>query len=126
MAQIGVFWIYRNEIIGKARNLSEGRENIPGLIDSPDNHIDLWENSLNFDIPFPELRGSEYQDIPRGRVIYKTQSHEAIVYMDMSLDSENAKKLVSEFFELNDVNIIWKSDPHYTTDAQRLNELFDD
>ena len=44
MAKIGIFWVYKNQMLGKACALSQEHENVPGLIDSTDNHIDLWEN----------------------------------------------------------------------------------
>ena len=52
MAKIGIFWVYKNQVIGKACDLSQGDENIPGLLDSPDNHIDLWENDKTGEIHF--------------------------------------------------------------------------
>ena len=74
MAKIGIFWFYKDTVLGKVCDLAQGDESIPGLIDSPDNHIDIWENDDNWINPFPELVGTEYQTIPRGRVIYSTKS----------------------------------------------------
>lgn len=124
MAKIGIFWIYKNQIIGKARQLGEGQENIPGMIDSPDSHIDLWENDSSFIVPFPELKGSEYQEVPRGRVIYSTKSNKAVVYMDKLLHSKGTKQIVSDFFQLKDVDVVWKTDPHYTTESWKIDDLF--
>ena len=125
MAKIGIFWIYKNKIIGKARKLDEGQENVPGLIDSPDSHIDLWEHNPSFIIPFPELKASEYQDVPRGRVIYSTKINKVIVYMDEVLHSEETQKTISDFFQLNDSDIVWKTDIHYTTESWKIDDLFD-
>ena len=44
MAKIGIFWIYKNKIIGKAHELDEGQENIPGMIDSSDSHSRRYEH----------------------------------------------------------------------------------
>lgn len=123
--KIGIFWIFKGKIIGKARDLSEGLETIPGRINSPDGHVDLWENDPAFEIPL-ELRDSEYQDVPRGRVMYATDTHQAIVYLDDVLMSEDDKKRITDFFELGEMEIIWKTDPHYTTRPQRIDRLFEE
>lgn len=126
MARIGIFWIYKNKIIGRSRELYEGQENIPGMIDSPDSHIDLWEHDPSFVVPFPELKRSEYQDVPRGRVLYSTKSKKAIVYMDKVLHSKETKKTISDFFQLNDVDIVWKIDLHYTTESWKIDDFLNE
>ena len=103
MVKIGIFWVYKNTVIGKALDLYEGHENIPGLIDSPDSHIDLWENNSSFVLPFTELRGSEYQEIPRGRVMYSSKDNASLVYMDKVLHLDG-----------------------YTTESQIIYDYFDD
>ena len=60
MSKIGIFWVYKDTVIGKARELEDGEENVPGLIDSPDSHVDLWEHHQCFLAQFPELAGTEY------------------------------------------------------------------
>jgi hypothetical protein len=55
MAKIGIFWIYHNEVIGKAIDLKEGEENIPGIIDSPDTHVKYWEMAPVLRSPSPNL-----------------------------------------------------------------------
>lgn len=126
MAKIGIFWVYKNQVLGKASDLSQGDESIPGLCDSPDNHIDLWENDQNWQNPFQELIGTEYQCIPRGRVIYSKTNHKAIVYMDKQLHSKQIKQLIRDFFQLNSTAVTWAIDEHYTTDLQEINDIFDD
>ena len=126
MTKIGIFWVYNNQVIGKACDLSQGDENISGLLDSPDNHIDLWENDKNWRNPFQELIGTEYQCVPRGRVIYSKENHNTIVYMDKQLHSKPVKQLIRDFFQLNSIAVIWAIDEHYTTDLQEINDIFDD
>lgn len=126
MAKIGIFWIYKSEIMGKSRKLEEGQENLPGMIDSPDTHIELWEKDPYFIVPFPELKGSEYQSVPRGRVLYSAKDNKIFVYMDKVLHSEDTKKIIVQFFQINDVDIVWRKDPHYTTEQFEIDALFND
>lgn len=125
MAKIGIFWVYKKRVIGKHRELREGNENVPGLIDSPDAHVDLWEKDKIYIGQFPELRGTEYQTIPRGRILYSTKSKKMIVYMDKTLHSSDTKKVIADFFDLNYVKIAWKTDGHYTTESHELDGLLD-
>jgi len=95
MAKVGIFWICNkeatNHIIAKAVELSQGEDSGAGFIDSPDNHIDVWENDSNWQNLFVEFIGTDYQTIPRGRVLYSIKSQKAIVYMDRTLHSESIK-----------------------------------
>ena len=126
MAKIGIFWVYKNRVLGKACALSQGHENVPGLIDSTYNHIDLWENDKHWKNPFQELMGTEYQCIPRGRVIYSINPQKAIIYMDKQLHSKQIKQLIQIFFQLNTTPVVWAVDEHYTTNSLELNDIFDD
>jgi len=128
--KIGIFWVYKskakNHVIGKTCDLSHSDEYLPGLCDSPDNHIDVWENDKNWVNPFPELIGTEYQTVPRGRVLYSKQSQKAIIYMDKQLHVKKIKDLIKEFFQLESTPINWSVDEHYTTDSESLSTIFDD
>ena len=125
-AKIGIFWVYKNQVIGKACELEDGQENVPGLIDSPDSHIELWEQDSGFVIPFAELKGSEYQNIPRGRVIYSTKTKKVTVYMDKVLHTNGTREIISKFFQLGCTDVAWKTDIHYTTQSYEIDDLLAD
>ncbi len=125
MARVGIFWVYKGIILGKSSSLENGFENVPNIIDSPDSHIDIWENTPGFTHSFPELVGSEYQEIPRGRVLYSRQDNKSHIYMDKTLHIGKYKKLIIEYFELNIRNCRWMTDPHYTIDVTSLFDELD-
>lgn len=124
MAKVGVFWIYRKNVVGRAIDLETGEEGVPGLIDSPDNHVDLWRKVVLW--AFPELRDYQYFEIPRGRVIWDSNNEMAIVYLDVSLNAPEIRSAIARFFDLYDDAIIWRSDAHYNTNTEALNKLFSD
>ena len=124
MPKIGIFWFYRGQVFGKACDLPEGQENVPGIIDSPYTHIDLWERDPQFVVPFSELRGLEYQEVPRGRVVYSKKGVRVIVYMDQAIYAAHGKQVVSDFFELNNTYTQWRTDAHYTTDPRSMDSMF--
>lgn len=114
MPRIGIFWVYQGAVLGQTVDLTAGEEGVPGLLDSPDNHVDLWEGKQLL-TAYPELRRREYFDVPRGRVLWNRPQHLAIVYMDAKLFDAATKTRISDFFELTTSEIAWRTDPHYTT-----------
>ena len=110
--KIGIFWHYQNQIIGIAHDFNLSDQDSLGLIDNAYVHIDYWEALRN---QIAELRHIEYEEIPRGRVIYNSLSNKTIVYMDAKLFKKSIAKQITEFFELNFDDVIWQKDPHYKT-----------
>lgn len=126
MAKVGIFWVYKSTVIGKRAALRDGHENVPGIIDSPFNHVDCWEHDPSFDNPFPELRGSEYQTIPRGRVLYQTKNESHVIYLARELLGSASQTLIAEFFEFDAANATWEIDLHYTTSPEEIDSFFED
>jgi hypothetical protein len=115
MPRIGIFWVYRGSVLGRAIDLSAGEEGVPGLLDSPDSHADLWENDLTFLSGFPELRSQEYFSLPRGRVLWQVTEQVAVIYADKKLLNETTQQKIQSFFQLECADVSWRTDPHYTT-----------
>lgn len=124
MPQLGIFWVFNGQVIGRARPLGEGCERWPGLLDSPDDHITLWENRT-LKKAHHHRAPSDYTEVPRGRVIFSTKENRAIIYLDELLSSAAVRKRIREFFDLQSTPVTWKQDPHYTTDPQKLNAIFE-
>jgi hypothetical protein len=110
--KIGIFWYYQNQIIGIAHEFQKSDQDSLGLIDSPYTHVEYWETLRDV---IPEFRNIEYEEIPRGRVIYNAKTSKSYVYMDAKLLKNNIARKVADFFELNFECVIWKKDPHYKT-----------
>lgn len=126
MAKIGVFWWCNDRVIGKTRAQSEGEVGIAHIIDSPDNHVDLWEQQPDL-IQLPQaLRELDYQEVPRGRVVFDLKAKQSIVYLDKSLLNDAVKAAISEFFQLKPKQTKWRKDPHYTVDPWEIESLWDD
>jgi hypothetical protein len=114
MPRIGIFWVYRDKVLGRAVELTAGEEGVAGLLDSPDNHAELWEGAQLL-AAYPELRAEEYFAIPRGRVLWRREPPSAIVYMDARLFTDAIKGRIADFFQLAGCAVLWQTDPHYTT-----------
>jgi hypothetical protein len=122
---IGIFWVYKETVFGKAINIDKGEEFVPGIIDSPDNHTDYWDTGKEHLQLFPELRFSEYFDVPRGRVLFSRNDGQANIYMDKVLFNDKTKQLIKGFFQLNDTQPDWRTDPHYTTISEDIDQLLE-
>ena len=73
-------------------------------------HVNYWEELCKLNV---ELLDMEYEEIPRGRVIYNSLSNKTIVYIDAKLFKKSIAKQIAVFFELNFDDVIWQKDPHY-------------
>jgi hypothetical protein len=122
MPQLGIFWVYQERVFGRARALADGEESQPGLLDSPDDHASLWEETA---LQKPVPAHLEYTDMPRGRVVFSTEDQCAIIYLDAALSDAAVRKRIRSFFDLTDTPVTWKEDPHYTTDARQLKAMLD-
>ena len=126
MSKIGVFWAYNGIVFGKAVEQINGIEGVPGLIDCHDNHADVWDVDRPWAAVSPSLASTEYQDIPRGRVLFSTKLNQPLVYLDKALMNLTYRQKISQFFELTLGDVIWRSDAHYTTSQNALDALFSD
>ena len=127
MPKIGVFWFYKGTVIGRSMDIDFAEDRKNETLDSPDTHTDLWDNDRTLLREFPELfRGTEYFAIPRGRVLWKTQTATVKIFMDSVLFNDTIKQKILAFFELERTNVQWKRDSHYTTTAIDIDALFVD
>lgn len=110
--KIGIFWYDKNQVIGIAHDFDLFDVDSLGLIDSSYTHVEYWE-ILKY--PFDHLKYLEYEQVPRGRVIFNTQINQTIVYMDAKLFKKSIAQKVARFFDLDFEQVKWKKDPHYYT-----------
>jgi hypothetical protein len=126
MAMIGVFWVYQHTVFGKRAPIEAGEEAVKGMVDSPYDHVDVWETDTDYRRNFPELVQAEYQQIPRGRVLYQTGKGVPVVYLDSTLNTPPVRELIARFFEFPVEQASWQKDAHYTTRQNDLDALFDE
>lgn len=107
---IGVFWIYDNKVFLETQKL-EDIKSINGFKDSDLSHYQVWDKVKNQHHKFYLY---EYEDIPRGRVVYDIEENLFIIYCnENTLQEEVSKKLILEKFQLLNENSIFKEDGHY-------------
>ena len=121
MMQVGIFWIYRGQLILKAVPLQDGLDD-GDFINGPEDHLTYWDTVRR---TRPALRSVEYDAVPRGRVLYKKAEGQCYVYMDKVLHHEDVKTMLRHHFALP-AETPFYTDIHYTTTPADLAQLFDD
>ena len=97
------------------------------VVDSPAAHVDEWPRiQARCRNRFPELSSFEYLDIPRGRVLYDKQRDTFLCFMDSLLNKPDIRTALRKEFGLTECQMRYESDPHYTTDPDELDGLFED
>ena len=107
---IGIFWIYKNQIFFKTQKLKDIKM-VNGFKDSNLSHYQVWDEIKN---KHPKFYLFEYEDIPRGRIVYDTIENKFIVYCNKDiLKNEVSKKLILKNFDLLNKKVVFKEDEHY-------------
>jgi hypothetical protein len=117
---VGIFWIDRGQLIMAAVPLAEGVDD--GLfINGMDDHDPYWETVQR---THTHLWDFEYDQVPRGRVLFNKAEHRFYIYLDKVLCKATIKHMIMGHFRLPPAMTIFQTDLHYTTDPVELDQLF--
>lgn len=120
--KVGIFWVFRGRLLSARGKLDDGVDS-GHSIDSPKDHVSYWPVLQR---RYREICTMEYEEVPRGRVVWVKQPSRFCVYMDKRLHTPRVKRLILQAFELPGPKTRFLVDPHYTTDPEELNRLFGD
>jgi hypothetical protein len=119
--KVGIFWIYRGRLLMTAVPVADGLT-YGDAIHSRIDHVKFWPLLQR---RIKALRDLEYEQVPRGRVVFQGAQNRFSVYMDTKLHSQHTKRLLLKEFSLPRGRTDFLTDPHYTTDAEELDRLFE-
>ncbi len=107
---IGVFWIFENKVFFKTQRL-EDIKSINGFKDSDLSHYQVWNTVKS---QHPRFYLYEYEEIPRGRVVYDIEENRFIIYCnENTLQDKISKKLILKKYKILNRNSTFKEDEHY-------------
>ena len=107
--QIGVFWIYNNQIFSK-KELLKNIEKINNFKDSNLSHYKVWEE---IKYKHKDFYMFEYEQIPRGRIVYDTYNRVFLIYCNNDiLNNSKAKKMILKEFRIKE-DYLFFYDEHY-------------
>lgn len=119
-SKIGIFWNFNGKLLKSKTALEDGVD-YAGVIHSEIDHIDHWPVLQR---RHRELGLLEYQEVPRGRVMFVKRTRKFRVLMDKVLHTPRNKQMLLEVFNLPKTKTVFGTDPHYTTDPKELVRLF--
>jgi hypothetical protein len=117
---LGIFWSFKGRLLRAQTRLEDGID-APDAINAKDDHVTFWPVLQR---GHPDLRNLEYEDVPRGRVVFMKKPKKFLVYMDKKLHKPTVKKLIMAEFHLPETTTVFRTDSHYTTDPDELKRLF--
>ena len=80
--EVGIFWIDNTEAMFAESISLRDAEDYGDFKTFDGPHIDSWGKAVR---AVPKWRGLEYEDIPRGRVVYRQDSASFVVYMPKAI-----------------------------------------
>lgn len=121
---IGIFWGFHDSL-GNLRLLVEKTpiplgESYGDCITHPGGHYDFWEGLSKLGVGGLERKGLpiepalyEYEDFPRGRVVFWPKENHFIIYADRRLQTKEFVEKITEEFNIPSGSFALRSDSHY-------------
>ncbi len=107
---VGIFWFFRGEIIADAIPVTQGDE-CGKFVNHPLSHHDFWNAHR---IKDRRLNAYDYDQLPRGRVIYDMEEDHYLVYGAESIvQTEVQRTLVCSTFLLVPTKTFFKAEKPY-------------
>lgn len=119
-SSVGAFYMIGNNIIANATNVARGESY--GDFVNYSNHWDLWKVVCR---AYPLFRRFEYDDFPRGRVVFNKKDRQFIIYLDKKLNNKTHIDKICKEFGLGTNYVVNDTDEHYVSrmkSGPKLNE----
>jgi hypothetical protein len=108
--EVGVFWLYKGNVLSFSQSLDEA-EDFAGYKTFGTGHDKVW---LNYQRAGIVPRDLDYDEIPRGRIVYSIKKREFILYADACIQkNKRAMSTIMKDFHLRAANTKVESDEHY-------------
>ncbi len=118
-ASVGIFWGVNGVLVIDRSTLYEA-EPYGDCITHAAGHYDRWQEwqalgkAQSEALGYPDcIASTEYDQWPRGRVVYETLTKRFVLYADRRLLKPDIIDALKSAFGLNDAEVIVKSDLHY-------------
>ena len=123
---VGIFWgildAEKNLVLLADKTPIEHAEAYGENVTHPIGHYEFWDGLRRLgaralvEHGLPEkISWSEYEDFPRGRVIYSLNSKHFVIFADKRLQKRNFIEQLVAAFEIPNEKYVVRSDPHYST-----------
>ena len=108
--RVGIFWIFSGELICDSVPVADGEE-YGDFVNGCSDHCTFWPRVQR---ARPETRPYAYEQVPRGRVVYRRPDATFCVYgSDRFVRNEADKQRVMSAFRLPPGKVTFRADEHY-------------
>jgi len=123
---LGIFWGLPNvdhswRILRDKTSLAEA-EPYGDFLTHPRGHYDVWSEWQKLDATalaqqaIPQtVAYHEYEDFPRGRIVYHVKARQFIIYADRRLQRPDVLTDIVSLFDISQGTFVVRSDAHYWT-----------
>jgi hypothetical protein len=116
---VGIFWVVGDALVAAGCSIAEG-EQAGDWIDYPGGHADYWERWQEAGAAWLTQHGlpaailsSEYDEHPRGRIVFDRRGGCFLLYADRRLQTPATITRIRQAFGLGEQTTRVLSDPHY-------------
>ena len=117
--KVGIFWFVGSKMVASGCGL-EAAEVADDWLDYPGGHAEHWDEWraagsawLKYNGMPVEILSSEYDEHPRGRIVYDRRKRRFLLYADRRLQTSGRLAEICGTFALPDGAVDVLSDPHY-------------
>ncbi len=118
-ASVGIFWRVGGVLVTDRSTLAEA-ESYGDCLTHAGGHYELWEQWRRLSAPrlaslglAAHIASTEYDEWPRGRIVYEQPEPRFIIYADRRVQAPEVIGAVTTAFGLDGAQAVVKSDLHY-------------
>jgi hypothetical protein len=123
---VGIFWRVADVLVIDRSTLAEA-ETYGDCITHARGHYECWQEwqalggTRLVANGYPaKIASTEYDEWPRGRVVYETPAKRFVLYADRHLQRPEIVEALKTIFGLTTADVVVKSDLHYRTNSASL------
>ena len=115
---VGIFWLMDGVLVIDRSTLEEA-EVYGDCLTHAAGHYERWQKwqagaAAILSMGYPKrILSTEYDDWPRGRIVYEIPAQRFVLYADRRLQKPVVIDALKTAFGFNSVQVIIRSDPHY-------------
>ncbi len=119
VGEVGIFWFFKGNVISDSVSHSLGEE-YGNFVNGRSDHCTFWPSIQRLS---PEAAKYEYDQVPRGRVVYNRKDDRFFVYgSEKFVRNERQKGMVLSKFNLPPDKTFFRADEHYASIPGMLEE----
>lgn len=117
IGEVGIFWLFKNELLKDSVPYTQGEE-YGDFVNGKSDHCSYW---MTIQRSNPAAAMYEYDQVPRGRVVYSKKDDKFIIYgSERFVRNDVQRGMVVTSFKLPLEKTVFRADEHYSSIAGML------